>query len=48
MEIFEGDEVGLKFVMLEIEGCYVYGYFKLEKGIYCLVCIFFFNVNGKC
>lgn len=47
VEIFEGDEVGIKFVILEIIGCYVYGYLKVEKGIYCLVWILFFNVNGK-
>lgn len=47
VEIFEGDEVGFKFVILEIIGWYVYGYLKVEKGIYCLVRILFFNVNGK-
>lgn len=40
----EGDVVGIKLVFLEIQGDFVYGWFKGENGVYCLVCISFFNV----
>lgn len=30
-----------------MDGFYVYGYVKIEVGVYCFVCIFFFDV-GKC
>lgn len=44
----EGDEVGIKICIIQIEGDYVYGYLKGENGVYCLVCVFFYNVQGKC
>lgn len=50
MEIIDlifGEEVGIKSVILKVIGEYVYGYLKVEKGIYRLVRIFFYNVNGK-
>lgn len=44
----EGEVVGIKIVMLEVEGEYVFGYLKGENGIYCLVCVSFYNLQGKC
>lgn len=43
----DGDEVGIKMVIMNIEGSFVYGYLKGENGVYCLVCVFFYNVQGK-
>lgn len=40
-----GEEVGIKFVMIEIKGMNVFGWFKMESGVYCLVCILLFDVN---
>lgn len=34
--------------MLFIKGYNVYGYLKVEKGVYCLVCILLFDLFGRC
>lgn len=46
IEIIEeicGEEVGIKFVIIKIKGDYVYGYGRIELGVYCLVCILLFD-----
>lgn len=48
VDYFLGDEVGVKSVILFIKGYNVYGYLKVEKGVYCLVRILFFDLFGRC
>lgn len=47
-DYFLGDEVGIKLVILLIKGYNVYGYFKVEKGVYCFVWILLFDLLGCC
>ena len=47
LELLEGDEAGIKSVILSVKGENAYGYLKAEKGIHRLVRISPFNANGK-
>lgn len=37
IEVLDGDVVGIKSVMIQFQGEYVYGWLKIEIGVYWLV-----------
>lgn len=45
LEYYDGEEVGIKLVILLIKGENVYGWLKIEFGVYCLVWILFYDSN---
>lgn len=47
LDIILDFEVGIKIVIIFVEGINVYGYLKSEKGVYRLVRIFLFDLLGK-
>ncbi len=47
LDIQQGDPVGIKSVMMEIEGTYAFGYLKAENGVHRLVRPSPFNANNK-
>ena len=47
LDFQDGDEAGIKWVTLQINGENAYGYMKSERGVHRLVRISPFNANGK-
>mgnify|MGYP003290360899 CR=1 FL=1 len=47
LSYIDGDEVGLKSASIKVEGKYVYGYLKCEKGVHRLVRLSPFDSNHK-
>ena len=47
LDIQDGDEVGVKSVMIEFVGDYAYGYLKSENGVHRMVRLSPFNANNK-
>ncbi|MDD4111115.1 MAG: peptide chain release factor 2 [Clostridia bacterium] len=47
LNILDGDEVGIKGITFLVEGEYVYGYLKCEKGVHRLVRISPFDANSR-
>ena len=47
LDFLDGDEAGLKYITLQVNGENAYGYLKSEKGVHRLVRISPFNAAGK-